>query len=63
MEKSGVKLLNPNHSPHSPSDILALPLQARAGPSATLRGQPGLTFQSQNIGKTQSVVAASGTTK
>ena len=27
--------------------FLALPLQARAGLSATLRGQPGLALQSQ----------------
>ena len=45
-----MNIMNPNHQPHSPSDILALPLQARAGLSATLRGQPGLALQSKKIG-------------
>jgi hypothetical protein len=33
-----------------PTDFFALPLQARAGLSATLRGQPGLALQSKKIG-------------
>ena len=33
------------------SDFFALPLQARAGLYATLRGQPGLALQSQKIGE------------
>ena len=36
--------------PLPPTDYFALPLQARAGLFATLRGQPGLALQSQIIG-------------
>jgi hypothetical protein len=51
--------MSQDHGSHSLTDILALPLQARAGLCATLRGQPGLAFQIQNIGTPrQSVVAA-----
>ncbi|MEI6789213.1 MAG: hypothetical protein WCL49_12115 [bacterium] len=33
--------------PLPPTDLFALPLQARAGLCATLRGQPGLALQSK----------------
>jgi len=36
--------------PPLPTDFYALPLQARAGLCATLRGQPGLALQSKKIG-------------
>jgi len=36
--------------PLPPTDFFALPLQARAGLCATLRGQPGLALQSKKIG-------------
>jgi hypothetical protein len=36
--------------PPSAADFFAPPLQARAGLSATLRGQPGLALQSKKIG-------------
>jgi hypothetical protein len=37
-------------TPLPPTDFFALPLQARAGLSATLRGQQGLALQSKKIG-------------
>jgi hypothetical protein len=37
-------------TPLPPTDFFALPLQARAGLSATLRGQPGLALQSKKTG-------------
>ena len=51
-----------NLLPLRPSDYFALPLQARAGLCATLRGQPGLALQSKIIGDPfQSEVDASTT--
>ncbi len=47
-----MKTIAGNHLPLPPSDYFALPLQARAGLYATLRGQPGLALQSKIIGDT-----------
>ena len=48
--------------PHLWTDFFALPLQARAGLYATLRGQPGPALQSKKIGAPfQSEVAPSTT--
>ena len=44
-----MKTITDTH-PLPPTDFFALPLQARAGLSATLRGQPGLALQSKKIG-------------
>ena len=45
-----MKTTSDNHPPLPPTDFFALPLQARAGLCATLRGQPGLALQSKKIG-------------
>ena len=57
-----MKTIARNLLPLPPSDFFALPLQARAGLYATLRGQPGLALQSKKIGDLfQSEVDASTT--
>jgi len=45
-----MKTIAANLPPLPASDFFALPLQARAGLSATLRGQPSLALQSKKIG-------------
>ena len=57
-----MKIIAANLLPLPPSDFFALPLQARAGLCATLRGQPGLALQSKKIGNAlQSEVETSTT--
>ena len=57
-----MKITAGNLLPLPPSDFFALPLQARAGLSATLRGQPGLALQSKKIGNALQTEVETSTT-
>jgi hypothetical protein len=57
-----MKIIAANLLPLPPSDFFALPLQARAGLCATLRGQPGLALQSKKIGNALQTEVETSTT-
>jgi len=57
-----MKTIAGNLLPLPTSDFFALPLQARAGLYATLRGQPGLALQSKKIGNALQTEVETSTT-
>jgi hypothetical protein len=57
-----MKIIAANLLPLPPSDFFALPLQARAGLCATLRGQPDLALQSIKIGNALQTEVETSTT-